>query len=204
MRQNKSVWMQRAAIVLFLALASTFALGMDKAKRVFPEGTKDANGVRTVELSEEDWRKLLTKKQFQVLREDDTEWAFTGDYWNTKEPGVYRCGGCGEPLFSSKTKFDSGSGWPSFTAPIRASVIREKADHSLRGMSRTEVRCQVCDGHLGHVFPDGPAPTGLRYCINSAALHFEPQADAASQKSPPSAAVTSPESPKGSQDSKGK
>jgi len=119
-----------------------------------------------------EWRQELTPEQYRVLREADTERPFTGKYWNTKEPGVYRCAACGEVLFTSATKFDSGCGWPSFydLAAEKKVVLRE--DDTL-GMHRTEVLCAHCGGHLGHVFDDGPKPTGLRYCINSASLNFE-------------------------------
>jgi peptide-methionine (R)-S-oxide reductase len=127
-----------------------------------------------VEKTEADWREQLTPEQYHVLREKGTERAFTGRYWNTKTPGVYRCAACGEELFASDTKYDSGSGWPSFTEPIDGERVEEHADCS-HGMSRTEVTCRRCGSHLGHVFDDGPAPNGLRYCINSVSLGLEPK-----------------------------
>ncbi len=122
--------------------------------------------------SEDEWRKLLTSEQFRVLRRAGTEAPFAGEYTDLEEPGLYRCAGCDSSLFLSKDKFHSGCGWPSFTAPIEPDAVVEHRDVTF-GMTRVEVRCAVCDGHLGHVFTDGPAPTGLRYCINSVSLTFE-------------------------------
>ena len=128
-----------------------------------------------VEKTEQQWRDELTPEQYEVLRKGATERAFTAAYWDNHEDGMYRCAGCGAELFSSDTKFDSGTGWPSFTEPFDPEHIRELRDTSY-GMVRIEVRCARCDGHLGHVFPDGPPPTHQRYCLNSASLQFEPAA----------------------------
>ncbi|HZS38140.1 MAG TPA: peptide-methionine (R)-S-oxide reductase MsrB [Polyangia bacterium] len=125
-----------------------------------------------VEKSDDEWRKLLTEEQFRVLRQKGTERAFTGAYWNSHDRALYVCAACGQELFKSEAKFDSGCGWPSFTAPADAAAVENERDDS-HGMSRTEVMCSRCGGHLGHVFDDGPAPTGLRYCINSCALDLD-------------------------------
>jgi peptide-methionine (R)-S-oxide reductase len=128
-----------------------------------------------IKRTEAEWRRVLTDEQFHVCREKGTERAFTGAYWDSKENGTYRCAACGEPLFSSEAKYDSGTGWPSFFRPLNNEAVATETDRTL-GMTRTEVHCRRCGSHLGHVFPDGPQPTGLRYCINSVSLDLEPDA----------------------------
>jgi len=127
-----------------------------------------------ITLTDEEWLERLGPERFHILREAGTERAFSGKYEQNKATGIYHCGGCGAPLFASGAKYDSGSGWPSFTAPMERDALEEHRDAS-RGMIRTEVVCAKCDGHLGHVFPDGPGPDGLRFCINSASLDFRPE-----------------------------
>jgi peptide-methionine (R)-S-oxide reductase len=129
-----------------------------------------------VEKSEQEWKAELTPEQYEVLRNKGTEPAFTGEYWDTKEGGVYRCAGCGQELFSSDTKFDSGTGWPSFFDPMDSDKVETREDNSFM-MRRTEVVCSRCGGHLGHLFDDGPNPTGQRYCINSCSLDFDEGAE---------------------------
>jgi peptide-methionine (R)-S-oxide reductase len=129
---------------------------------------------QTVAKTDAEWRAQLTPEQYHILREKGTERAFTGQYYKTKEPGVYLCAACGNELFSSETKYESGSGWPSYWEPASSGAVETRRDLS-HFMTRTEVVCSRCGGHLGHVFDDGPQPTGLRYCINSAALDFVPE-----------------------------
>lgn len=126
-----------------------------------------------IEKTDAEWRAQLTPEQYRVTRKGGTERAFTGPYWDEKRPGVYSCICCGQPLFDAATKYDSGTGWPSFYAPVRENAVAYREDRSLF-TKRTEVICGRCAAHLGHVFPDGPPPTGLRYCMNGTALHFEP------------------------------
>lgn len=144
------------------------ATGADNSAATLGDPTMSNKVIKT----EAEWKQSLTPEQYRILRQKGTERAYTGEFWNTKDAGTYRCAGCDEVLFESDTKYDSGCGWPSFYAPAKTNVIAEAEDRS-HFMVRTEVLCSKCGGHLGHVFDDGPQPTGLRYCINSAALKFE-------------------------------
>ena len=130
---------------------------------------------RPIPQTDEEWQARLTPEQYQVTRQKGTEGAFTGEYWDAKDPGTYRCVGCGAPLFDADTKFDSGTGWPSFWQPADEANVETEVDAG-HGMVRTEVHCRHCGSHLGHVFPDGPQPTGLRYCINSCSLQLDREA----------------------------
>ena len=160
------------SILLLLILTFTVACAQ-KAEKDKNEISEPAGKVEKVEKSSAEWKAQLTALEYNVLREKGTERAFTGDFWNNKKTGTYTCGGCGLPLFSSETKFKSGTGWPSFWEPIKKEYVSEEEDNAY-GMLRTEVLCARCNGHLGHIFPDGPKPTGLRYCINGVSLDFIP------------------------------
>jgi peptide-methionine (R)-S-oxide reductase len=160
--------MQRNSLVLILAIGLIFPA----CSQVETKDKASAASIFTVVKSEAEWKKQLTPIQYNVLRQKGTEVAFTGEYWDNHKKGTYRCAACQLPLFDSRTKFESGTGWPSFFKPINETAVLKVMDES-GGMVREEVVCSRCGGHLGHVFDDGPAPTGLRYCLNSAALKFE-------------------------------
>ena len=170
-------WVMLGMSVASILLGCAAARGDERRPPAPPETVEGPPVGEKLERSQAEWRRRLTPAQFHVMREQGTERAFTGTYWNHHAAGIYRCAACGAPLFSSRTKFESGTGLPSFWQPIEGRVA-QASDESL-GMVRNEVHCARCGGHLGHVFDDGPEPTGLRYCINSVALAFRAASDAA-------------------------
>lgn len=190
-RGNRRIGGRAAALAAAWALACAGGCDGGSSPRATKPTEREPSGpaaeevsVSKVQRTDEEWRRILTPEQYHILREKGTERAFTGKYWNTKNPGAYRCAGCGEVLFTSDSKFDSGCGWPSFDRVAADGKIEEHVDRSY-GMVRMEVVCAKCGGHLGHVFEDGPTETGLRYCINSAAIEHTPKPKSEPASEPP-------------------
>ena len=176
----------KMTLILIAITAGIFAAGCNVAPTNSPVAMNTSTNSTMkfpFQLTEDEWRKRLTPEQYAILRQANTERAFTGKYWNSKEPGVYRCAACGEVLFKSDDKFDSGCGWPSFSEIAAQGKVIERKDTSY-GMVRTEVLCANCGSHLGHVFDDGPGPKGLRYCINSASIDFGTDTNLPTWKAP--------------------
>lgn len=166
--------MKRTQIVGALAAITLIAAGCSVQADQDAQNHEQHGEEYEVTKSDAEWREELTDEEYRVLREKGTERAFSGEYWDNYEEGTYVCAACGQPLFDSDTQFKSGTGWPSYTEPIDPDAVAEETDRS-HGMTRTEVLCSRCGGHLGHIFEDGPEPTGLRYCINSVSLDFQPE-----------------------------
>jgi len=164
--------MKLEAVLFTVSLSLTMACNKMEAGGKTQMTNKKEIAMNEWNKTDSEWKKILSPEQYKILREKGTESAFTGKWWNNPEKGIYKCAACGLELFSSDTKFESGSGWPSYFAPVASTSVATHEDNSFF-MKRTEVLCQRCGGHLGHVFKDGPKPTGLRYCINSASLDFE-------------------------------